>query len=364
MLHLCITFDYELFLGENFLPSEEILFAPSEKLARMLEVNDVRATFFADVCSVTQHKQYGLTSYTTGFSKQIQDLYVRGHDVQLHTHPNWLNSTHSDGKWNIATQGYKIHDFGWDRSSGLAPEILRSSKAYLEQTLQVVNPAYRCMAFRAGGFCIQPESELLSVLLELGIVIDSSVAIQQRAVGTIQDYDFTRLPHKLNWRVSPEGGVGKEAAPEAPALLEVPIGAARNSIRKYLGIPAGGLHVCGRAEAGTGIRLESRQPNRLQCAVQTLYRRFMSNGILSLDTRGWQVLLRDLDEIYRNYGCDEEDQFVCLICHPKLASEDVIDNMKRFIEAIRSKQDQYDFVVMSQIAKEFKHETNWNSDIP
>lgn len=353
MLHLCITFDYELFLGENYLSSAEILFAPSEKLAHMLETNGVRATFFADVCSVMQHEKYGLTDYIDGFTKQIQDLWRRGHDVQLHIHSNWLNSTYSGGKWTIATEGYKIHAFGWDRASGQAREILRCGKEYLEQTLQAVDPAYRCIAYRAGGFCIQPESELFAALLELGIPIDSSVAIQQHAVGAVQDYDFTRLPHKLNWRISPQGGIEQEAATGAPALLEIPIGAARNSIRKFFGIPVSGLHVCGRGDAGTGIQLESIRPNRLQRAVQTLRRRFMSDGILSLDTRGWQVLLRDLDEIYRNYGCDEGDHYVCLICHPKLASDAVIENMKRLIEAVKSRQNRYDFTTLSQIAKEF-----------
>ena len=52
MLNICITFDYELFLGKNNAPYKEILFTPTDNLIRTLSEKGVSGTFFADVCSV------------------------------------------------------------------------------------------------------------------------------------------------------------------------------------------------------------------------------------------------------------------------------------------------------------------------
>lgn len=353
MLKLCITFDYELFLGENFLPEEEILFRPAAGLAEMLKQEQVSATYFADVCSVTQHERFGQTAYCDGFAAQLRELYAMGHDVQLHIHPNWLNSSFRDGKWDISQEGYKLHDFGFDAcSEDSAPAILRRGKDYLEQTLRTEDPAYRCVAYRAGGFCIQPERELLTALAELGIRIDSSVALKQVSRAAIQDYDFSRVPPALNWWMSPDKGLGTAVSREDGAVYEVAIGAARNRLSKFWGIPKSGLHVAGRSGAGTGIKMPGTQPGMARRLYLTVKRRLYSDGILSLDTRGWQVLLRDIEEIYRQYGCGERDQYVAIICHPKLASEETIENMRRFVREVKGSPEKFAFAAMRDIAKE------------
>lgn len=353
MLKLCITFDYELFLGTNTLPEEEVLFRPAKALAEMLAQEGVPATFFADTCSVTQHARFGQTAYCDGFTAQLRELYAMGHDVQLHIHPNWLNSRFQDGAWEISAEGYKIHDFGFDPSTeNSAPTILRGGKTYLEETLRPVDPAYRCIAYRAGGFCIRPEQELLRVLLSLGIRIDSSVALRQVSQGAIQDYDFSRMPPQLNWWVSPDKGLEIPTPRGDDTVFEVAIGTARNNLFKYLGLPKDGIHVTSRSGAGSGIVLPSRQSGRFETLCRMVKRRLWSDGILSLDTRGYAVLLRDLDEIFRRYGCGAQDQYAAIICHPKLASEQTVENMRRFVRAVKRRPEDFGFTTMQMIAKE------------
>lgn len=353
MLKICITFDYELFLGENFLPEEEVLFQPAAQLGEMLQKEEVSATFFADVCSVMQHEIYNETAYCSNFSRQIAALYEMGHDVQLHIHPNWLNSTFQNGKWTIAQKGYKLHEFGFDEhAEHSAQEILHRGKMYLEETLQKVDPNYRCIAYRAGGFCIQPEEQLLKALVDLDIRIDSSVALKQVARGGIQDYDFSCVPHALNWWMRPESGLSKAVTYGDGTVYEVAIGTARNCLTKYVGVAKNALHVAGRGNAGTGIQMPGEQLGRLKRFMLMLKRRLYSDGILSLDTRGYGILLRDLDEIYQKYGCAKRDQEVAIICHPKLASQDTIQNMQRFVQEVKKQPEKFSFTTMQKIAKE------------
>ena len=68
MLNVCITFDYELFLGKNNAPYKEILFAPTDNLIRTLSEKGVSGTFFADVCSVDAHHRLGNEKYCEDFT--------------------------------------------------------------------------------------------------------------------------------------------------------------------------------------------------------------------------------------------------------------------------------------------------------
>ena len=350
MLKLCITFDYELFLGENYVSEKEVLFDPSQKLSDALTEEGVRATYYADVCSVFQYQKYGVSSYTEQFTDQICKLYQSGHDIQLHIHPNWLNSTYENGKWTISSKGYKLHDFDLNEN-GNGRHLLKQGKEYLENTLRSVNDNYRCIAYRAGGFCIQPETKLFEALLENGIIIDSSVAQKQVAVATVQDYNFKKIPNALNWWMTPIDGFSKAVLKQENALYEVCIGGVKNNPFKFLGIPKSCLRVRGRSGCGCGMKIEHIKASPFKRKIRNIKRHLWSYGVLSLDTRGYRVLLRDIDELYRRYRCDEKDQYVSLICHPKLASDEVIENMRRFVREVKKESGKYQFVTMSDIAK-------------
>ena len=353
MLKLCITFDYELFLGENLAPEEQILFQPTLALAEMLSIQGIHSTFFADVCSVFQYLKYGLTDYPEQFANQLRTLYSMGHDIQLHLHPNWLHSTFEQGKWQISATGYKLHDFGLEQNED-GVLIIEKGKRYLEETIREVDKDYRCVAYRAGGFCIQPEKTLLMRLRENGILIDSSVAQYQRAKDTIQDYDFRDMPEQLSWWMQPETGVKRAISRQSGALLEISIGGVRNSLSKYRGIPFNELKIKNRTGVGSGIRIPQAKTSPIRLKLRNLKRHLWSYGILSLDTRGYKVLMRDIDELYHKYHCEQRDQYVCLICHPKLASEAVIDNMRRFVQQVQMHPDMYEFVTMQKIASVYQ----------
>ena len=146
MLNIAITFDYELFLGENYLSDDEILFSPTRRLEELLDSHGITSTFFADVCSVFAHKKYGLNQYVNSFEDQLRELIKHGHDVQLHLHPNWLLSEYRNEKWIFDTTHYRLHDFGFDSCDLTVPGIIHMGKEYLEKIIFPVSSDYKCIA--------------------------------------------------------------------------------------------------------------------------------------------------------------------------------------------------------------------------
>ena len=200
MLNIAITFDYELFLGRNLAESKDVLFEPTERIINLLNSYGVTSTFFADICSVFAHKKSGLKEYVDDFEAQLKRMILTGHDVQLHIHPNWLLSNYTEGEWIFDTTHYRIHNFGFDADAKTsAQSIIHGGKQYLEDLLQNVCASYKCIAYRAGGYSVQPHQELFQVLMDEGIIIDSSVCAKQFADTSANKYDFRRSPNATNW---------------------------------------------------------------------------------------------------------------------------------------------------------------------
>lgn len=350
MLNICLSFDYELFLGKNFLSADDTLFAPTNEIINILHSAGVSGTFFADVCSVFQHEKFKKLDYSKKFTEQLQDMVRHEQDVQLHIHTNWLLSS-PDGNngngWDISTDGYKIHDIEAD-SSGCETmdSVIKRGKEYLCNTLIPVYPDYKCIAYRAGGFCVQPEGELFQVLLNNGIVIDSSVAPKLKD----KLYDFKNAPAMPGWSVAPEAGLDKVSTDADGCIYEVPIGTIRNNIFRFAKYPINTWHVKGNSGRGQCIKRDAgSKANFLINMVKLIYRRSFGYGILSLDSRGYRILLEDLQGLYRKWECDKHDAVICIICHPKLASGHTLDNMEHFIMEVGKREEFFHFVTLRDV---------------
>ncbi len=63
-----------------------------------------------------------------------------------------------------------------DLSDGEIRVLLKEGRTWLEDLARSRQPDYRCIAFRAGGWCIQPSERVVRTLRKLDFLIDSSVA--------------------------------------------------------------------------------------------------------------------------------------------------------------------------------------------
>ena len=346
MLNICLTYDYEIFFGKNNASVQEILFNPTETLLEVLEETGVRGTFFADVCSVTQNKRYKCYDYVEGFEKQLKNIADKGHDVQLHIHPHWLNSVYSDGEWFFDKDTYCIHSLGFDRNKkDNVHQIISDGKKYLESLLADVM-GYECIAYRAGGFVIQPHDKLVKELIGAGIKIDSSIAPMLSVRTNTHKYDFRHKLPNVNWRVSHELPWYEDAV--EGGLYEIPIATERKRILSYvlrriydskkikldLGTPKGSY--IGEDAKQTSI-----------CKLISMVKYIIGYNALSLDAYSYVFLYELLDRYYRRHRCDKINGSVALIGHPKLINREYLENMKKLIDMIKT-DGRYQFATITE----------------
>ena len=236
-IYLLFSSDYELFFGENYLPESEVLIEPTEQVLKALEEEGIPMTLFADVASVWRYRSLKVESdYVPFFEDQLRVAIRRGHDVQLHLHPHWMTSTFDGKKWHMDESKFKLSDVGYGHQKGpaevSASELIHRGKDYLEELLRVVDPSYQCVAFRAGGYGIQPnDRELIGALLAAGFKIDTSIVPGMFFRSNVNQIDFRKIPLRLNYRLGTRYGICQEAR---QGIFEIPIAAYSESLCETL----------------------------------------------------------------------------------------------------------------------------------
>jgi len=349
LLNIAITFDYELFLGANNSSDSDILFEPTEEFITLLEYYKLTSTFFADICSITAHKKFQLYTYVNVFEKQLKKMLKKGHDVQLHLHPNWLLSEYKDNKWNFDTTHYTVHSFGFGSQKPLnAYNIIANGKKYLESLLQPEYSRYKCVAYRAGGYSVQPHEDLFRILHSEGILIDSSVCSNMYSSSDTISYDFRSIPKCLNWWIVP----GKEFSfcgkKEDGAMFEVQIPSQRNNILKRLFNSRYNRSIRETQKRGEFISMPGAQDSQ-----RNILKRFLEYNNtftrLTFDSMGSDRMIPFLYEIERKHR--NENAYIAIVCHPKLADKGIFSNMEAVLKVI-SMDSKFRFVNMRQIYDE------------
>lgn len=344
MLNIVIGLDYEIFFGENYKNANEVLFRPGRKLCDLFKKYDITSTFFADVCSVYQHRVCGLNGYVSDFTEQIRYMLICGQDVQLHIHPHWLRSRFNGSKWEFPSDHYRIHDFF--QKEGSADLIISNGVRYLTEKLTAVDSNYRCVAYRAGGYCLQPYDKLIPILRSHGIMIDSSVAMYRKnSKDRGHYYDYTQLPKKLNYWISSDIALGKSPLKKTgESVFEVPIGFYRKNLLTRLEMGKGFGYDHG-VQNGTPMSFVNRKEN----PISKLFRYNFEVMMISPDSMSAELMCKALNIMYRKYHCDKNDSYISVIAHPKSFTGKAFDNLERFIKYIIEDKEKYSFVNMRDV---------------
>jgi hypothetical protein len=201
MVGLLFTLDMEVY-GTGAGDPDALMVRPTEQLLSVMERRGARVTIMAEVAEILAFKrQAELQSVTARIEEQLRSAVARGHDVQLHLHPAWFNARRERGRWRLDASEYALVGLPPERIA----EYLRRGKDYLEELLTPVRPDYRCVAFRAGNWLIQPSREVVRALERCGFGYDTSVF--KHGWGSVGPYvlDY-RSAHDelLPWRVDPD----------------------------------------------------------------------------------------------------------------------------------------------------------------
>ena len=197
-MNVYITYDYELYFGEPTGSVEKCIIEPTNLITDIANRTGIKMVFFIDVGYIKK-----LIEYKTQFPKvekdyhlvvnQIKALVNQGHDCQLHIHPHWEDCTHNGKDWQMKVDRYKLVDFNDDEIEKIVVEY----KTILES---ITNKPV--VAYRAGGWCLQPFNRIKKAFHKIGIKIDSTVFPGGKNTKGAYYYDFTNTPNKDKWRFS------------------------------------------------------------------------------------------------------------------------------------------------------------------
>ncbi len=318
-MNILLTFDYELFFGSKSGSVEHCLIRPTERLVRLCEKYEVKMTFFLDA-GYLWRLQKEKDSYPElhkemdAISHQIKQIVRSGNDVQFHVHPHWEKSFYSEKGWKIETSGcYKLSDFDQVEINGI---LDRYYHAFCEMT--EVKP----IAYRAGGWCVQPFSLLVQKFEALGIRYDSSVMPGVSFHSEHYAFDFTDAPRKDNYAFQTDVCLETEKG----AFTELPI-----SSMKYSALFFWRLYILGRLfpsrhkMLGDGNFLP--QPGRKKKSL-------MNATVNHVSTDGY---FASKLEFYHQSVSKRGQDYSVVIGHPKSMTEFSFEKLERFIAKNRNK---------------------------
>lgn len=189
-IHLALTDDWEL-RGNGSGDIAQLQFRSMKELLKIYKRYGVRSTFNAEVMQQLtfrkfQDKHGELRLLADSWDDHVRTAFEQGHDIQLHVHPQWSTVRYENGRW-VLSGDWSLTNY----DSHTAYSMIAGGKKYLEELLRPLDPAYRCVAFRAGSLSIAPSKFALHLLARLGIVLDTSIVGGLRVVTRNLRFDYT-----------------------------------------------------------------------------------------------------------------------------------------------------------------------------
>jgi hypothetical protein len=195
--HVILSLDYEVF-GNGSGEVECCVLRPAENIAAITERHGARLSVFVDALEFEAMQRLGQVG-AAAVRRQLQDLMLRGHRLELHLHPQW------DHNASLGTEGWQLDPCKW-RIGDLMPDAARAcierGYAWLTDLMHEVDPSAQPLAFRAGGWAIQPSDAVLPALQALGVAVESSVAPGLHNRQPTDWFDFRNAPGRAWWPIS------------------------------------------------------------------------------------------------------------------------------------------------------------------
>jgi len=316
-LNIYLTYDYELFFGSPTGSAEKCIIEPTEHIRKIAKDTGVKMVFFVDVGYLIR-----LDNYRAAFSQakldyelvvtQIKNLVDEGHDCQLHIHPHWEDCIYTDNGWNMNVDRYKLVDF----SESEIERLVLDYKLYLENITKK-----RVIAYRAGGWCLQPFSKIKNAFSKAGLKIDSTVFPGGKNIKGAYYYDFENTPNKDKWQFSSDLCVEDQAG----EFIEYPISNNKYSIWFFWK-----LFILGRLQP----KLHKSIGNGNPIPSIGMRKEMLTKGMtLSASVDGYFVT--KLNAIVKSNNKKGWGETV-IIGHPKASTYFALKQLKKFI--IRNKE--------------------------
>ena len=175
---IILSYDYELFFGDRSGTVQKSLIEPTNQLLDAMDSVGFKGNFFIDwqmIKYLSMEDDNRCKQDYDAIVNQLKDIVHRGHRIELHIHPHWVDAKYNgDGTWNFNEfEHYSLNSFTKDEIT----EMFVGGTNLLESIAREVEPDYKIVAFRAGGWAVQPFDMLKEGFIKAGIKVEASVAV-------------------------------------------------------------------------------------------------------------------------------------------------------------------------------------------
>jgi hypothetical protein len=345
-LRIVLTFDHELPHGGLRSSYKDALFDPTNRLFKLAEKLEVPIVLFTDVLCGIRFEEWDKALFYNPYVSQLQESIVLGHDVQLHLHPHWLTSSFRNDTF-IPSEDFKLADF---KHNDIYPidEIIKKGIKFLLQVCKRADSDYQCIAFRAGGYNLERETEeIFTSLYRNGIRFDSSISKGYYFRSSLSEINYMNMPAPPNWLIGLDGELRKQGK---NGILEVPIA----SIPKTPFEMPTRFKLKRLAHQGPpnhGFQIHEGKPPNLASKIKMMF----SSRMLSFDnyTLSPVYLMRILDYNVRKYQ-QNKDVILSISGHPKSMGDYSFSLMDSFVKSVREKYSDVEFTTFTKLAGEMK----------
>ena len=191
MKHLLLTLDYELY-GDGSGNVFEHIIKPTDTILAIAEAHNAHLTIFFEVMEYWRLKEQWELGNRMGYTDnpieametQLQKAYSRGHDVQLHLHPQWANAQWKGDHWVVDNAYWRLSVLSQEEIE----DLLRRGRQTLEDIIGCSQ--YKCDTLRAGGYNVQPSEGIVRAMHNCGFRADSSIYPGGCEQGALSLYDY------------------------------------------------------------------------------------------------------------------------------------------------------------------------------
>jgi hypothetical protein len=231
LIDLILSLDYEIF-GNGAGDVMRDVVRPTGRLLDICDRHGATMTILFEVGEYWAFEQYeDRLRRELGHSpsqimrEQAVEAIRRGHDVQLHLHPQWIGAEYAAGGWRLCHSCWRLADL----PDGLGDETrltsvtgaLSRGKQTLEEMIRPVKADYECVCFRAGGFYAQPSRSIIQAMRRVGLRVDSSVVRGYRRIAPFAvDYSCVETDEATWWTTDAEF---TEQGRPGENVLELPV---------------------------------------------------------------------------------------------------------------------------------------------
>jgi len=367
-IYLAFVDDWEL-SGDGSGDPRELQFRPMRELLKIYNAHGVRGSFNAEVMQQLafrrfQHQNPPLKALADEWDAAVQETFRQGHDIQLHTHPQWSDAEYRNDEWHLAGD-WSILNYPLNR----ARQMIAGSKEYLENLLRPLDPNYRCVSFRSGSWCIAPSTYLLSLLAEMGIVFDMSIVGGVRYQTRRINLDYTNCEEAFV-PFYPMMTDARRVSDKVEPIICVPTnhfyGSRRKTLRHHLSKIVGGMKsriTRSPAQAKTDRTIESYGHEWAQTNHASIASRVYEKGLVpyikgkhlisDLAQLNYPLMREMLASIRRRARASEHPALpVILENHTKDIQD--FSHIERFVAEV-SKDPDVKCVTLTELAKELRN---------